>query len=274
MKGNFINIKKKHLLISQIDHSNNFPIKKKNIKRNYSTNYLRTITKSNFTDKINIKNNGNKESRTPIKENNIMKIISKPNIIKNKLTKFSKYFYFYLQLENRYNYKYKRKIKNLPTQELTGKTLKKKFELSKIISKIKENRLKKLKGNNINKYNYKKLHEALKMNKSQNILKQKYNKDDIIFNYINEDINSFYCLKNNLNNQLYFTNNSNSTKKLEKMKTYLSDKKSRNKTYYSFERNTLEKLSKMKTELKSIKFVYKIKDKNVKNINNFKLVKH
>ena len=58
-----------------------------------------------------------------------------------------------------------------------------------------------------------------------------------------------------------FNNYSNSKNKLEKIKAFLSCKRSRNKIFFDYEESTLEKLSKLKTELKTIKFIKKIKDK-------------
>ena len=90
------------------------------------------------------------------------------------------------------------------------------------------------------------------------MLKNIYNNDDVISLYINKDEKLFYGFNNN---KLNFNNYSNSKNKLEKIRSYLSCKKSRNKNFFDLEESTFEKLTKLKSELKTIKFIKKIGDK-------------
>lgn len=258
MKKSYININnKRQLILSEINNINDLSFKNKTpLKiRNNSTTFLTNINMKKTNPKIkNIKVN----NIFKYIENNKPKYNSKINIINN---------FNYIKVPRQYNYNLKvvngnnnNKIKirrNLPTQELTDTTFDKKFELSKIMAKIRESKQKGkiLKDKNI--MNYKKLSEKLKINKNKRLLKQKYNNDDL-FDYLKES-NSFCGIKKN---RLNFNCNTNSKNKLEKIKKYLSRNKSRNYINYIFQESTLDKLLKMKTELKTIKFVKKIKNKN------------
>ena len=260
MKVKYNNNKTK-ILNNQTGDSINYTIKNKNsLKRNYSSNFSHTITRNNYYKNIKNKYNILKENASQLEKNKI-KNNSKPNILNNlKYNRIKNKLYFDLKLENKNNIKINNIRQNLPTQELTDSIFDKKFELSKVFAKIKGNKEKKekllLENKNIIKY--KELSEKIKINRNQNLLKNRYNNDDFISTYINKNEKPFYGFNNN---KLNFNDYSNSKNKLEKIKVYLSCKKSRNKIFFDYEESTLEKLSKLKTELKAIKFIKKIKDK-------------
>ena len=256
MKKSYMNINnKRQLLLSEINNINNQSFKNKTpLKiRNNSTTFLTNINRKKANLKIkNIKINNIFEYI----ENNKPKYNSKANIINNfNYIKVPRKFNYNLKLVNGNNNNNIKIRRNLPTQELTDTTFDKKFELSKIMVKIRERKQKGKILTDKNIMNYKKLSEKLKINKNKRLLKQKYNNDDL-FDYLKESNNSFCGIKKN---RLNFNCSSNSKNKLEKIKKYLSRNKSRNYINYIFQESTLDKLLKMKTELKTIKFVKKIK---------------
>jgi hypothetical protein len=241
--------KRNQLLFSNINNLNRKLIKNKaplRIRNNSPTFLTQTnITQINPT----IKNFETKNNNNIIKNNNKFQYNSKKlNTINYKKIRRKINCNIKLIQENQKNNR-----RNLPTQELTDTTFDKKYELSKILAKIRE---KKQEGailrRNSNISCLKKLSEKIRINRNKILLKQKCNNDEI-FNYIKGD-HSFSGIKKN---SLFFNENQNSKNKIEKIKKYLSRNKSRN--YLNYEENTLEKLSKMKTELKSIKFIRKIK---------------
>ena len=183
------------------------------LKRNYSNNVLHPIklNRNNNNNKFENKNINFTKSYTDLLDKKIIKRNSKPNVIKN--IKYNKLF---IKLDNIINNnKMTKSIKYLPTQELTDSTFDKKLELSKIISKIKENRAKKERLINNKESNYKILYEKIKISRNKKSLKDKYINGDIVFDYINQKtICDLSCFSNN---KLNFNNNSISNKKLEKI---------------------------------------------------------
>jgi hypothetical protein len=211
----------------------------------FTTPNMKEKKESIFNDnkEIKIKNDIHKfieENKTKTKSNNRLKDINFGKVPRN--------FLYKIKLVEFCSYKYNKLRMRLPTPELTDSIFDKKYELSKIISKIKENnkRKKRIK-NEIN--DYKIYHDRLKMNRIKNLLKN----DDGIFNYLYKDHSSCDVKKNKINN---INSNSNSKKKLEEFKSSISNKKSRNYLGINSKENpTIEKLLKMKEELNTIKFV-------------------
>lgn len=230
-------------------NKNRTPIKIRNKpKIFFTTPNMKEKKESIFNDnkEIKIKNDIHKlveENKTKAKSNNILKNINFGKVPRN--------FLYNIKLVDFCSNKYNKLRMRLPTPELTDSIFDKKYELSKIISKIKENNKKKKRiKNEVN--DYKIYHDRLKMNRIKNLLK-----NDVIFNYLYR--NHSYCnvKKNKMN---YISSNSNSKKNLEEIKSSMSNKKSRNYLgFYPKENSTIEKLSKMKEELNSIKFVDKKK---------------
>ena len=221
-------------------NKNRTPIKIRNhTKIFYTTPNMKEKKEPIFNDykEIKIKNDIHKfieENKTKIKSNNTLKDINFGKVPRN--------FLYNIKLIDFCNNKYNKLRMRLPTPELTDSIFDKKYELSKIISKIKENNKKRKKiKNEIN--DYKIYHDRLKMNRIKNLLK-----NDVVFNYLYRDHSSCDDKKNRMN--------SNSKKKLEEIKSSMSNIKSRNYLGFNSKKNSMiEKLSKMKEELNSIKFV-------------------
>ena len=255
MTSYYNNNKRNHLIFSQKNNQINGAIKNKTPlrTRNKSNTFLKHTNTSQVKSTLNMFKNTNNDNMLKTKEfryNSNTNIFNSLNYNKNLKKLY-------------YNIKFIRQNNNnigkiLPTPELTGTTFDKKYELSKIISKIREKKQKgkMLKNNsNFNSNNIlslKKLSEKIKIIKKKKFLKQKYNNDEI-FDYLKGD----HSFNGTNKSRLSFNDNANSKNKLEKIKKYLS--RNKNGNYLAFEENTIEKLSKMKTELKNIKFVRKIK---------------
>lgn len=166
MKKSYMNINnKRQLLLSEINNINNQSFKNKTpLKiRNNSTTFLTNINRKKANLKIkNIKINNIFEYI----ENNKPKYNSKTNIINNfNYIKVPRKFNYNLKLVNGNNNNNIKIRRNLPTQELTDTTFDKKFELSKIMVKIRERKQKGKILTDKNIMNYKKLSEKLKLNK-------------------------------------------------------------------------------------------------------------
>jgi hypothetical protein len=226
-------------------NKNRTPIKIRNhTKIFFTTPNMKEKKEPIFNDykEIKIKNDIHKfieENKTKIKSNNTLKDINFGKVPRN--------FLYNIKLVDFCSNKYNNMRMRLPTPELTDSIFDKKYELSKIISKIKVNNKKRKKiKNEVN--DYKIYYDRLKMNRIKNLLK-----NDIISNYLYRDHSYCDMKKNKIK---YINNNSNSKKKLKEIKSLISNEKSRNYLRYnSKENSTIEKLSKLKEELNAIKFV-------------------
>lgn len=233
---------------------NRTPIQIRNKTKNFiTTPNVKEKKELIFDDKreTKIKNDIHKfieENKTKTKPNNALKDINFGKVPRN--------FFYNIKLVDFCSNKYNKLNMQLPTPELTDSIFDKKYELSKIISKIKENNRKRKRiKNEVN--DYKIQYNRLKINRIKNLLK-----NDVIFKYLYRDHSCGNVNKNKIN---YSKNNdANSKEKFEQIKSLISNKKSRNYlSSNSKENSTIEKLSKMKEELNSIKFIDKKKKRIV-----------
>ena len=226
-------------------NKNRTPIKiRNNTKKFFTAPNMKEKMKSIINDNKEIKNKNDisnfiEENQMKTKSNKILKDINFGKVPRN--------FLYNIKLVDFCSNKYNNMRMRLPTPELTDSIFDKKYELSKIISKIKANNKKRKKIKN-EVIDYKIYYDRLKMNRIKNLLK-----NDFISNYLYRDHSYCDMKKNKIN---YINNDSNSKKKLKEIKSLISNEKSRNYLRYnSKENSTIEKLSKLKEELNAIKFV-------------------
>jgi len=269
-KNGNLKIKKNNLKISKNDILNDFINKNSSLKdRKNSSIYLRTLSKinSNAPLRLNLKANkiklnitkliarNNNKYRNGTRDSSSSYILKTLNYGKSPIRNNN---YGNLTLITGYNNKINKVRKELPKQELTDSTFEKKLELSKIIAKINENKEKvKISHKNLNVDNCRNLSNKLKLKRNKSQLTNKYNKNGLIFSYLNKDDCPFHLYGGHKTNDLNFHNISFSKNKIEKIKQYFSNKKSRNGVKNLWVENTLDKITQMKTELKYIKFNHK-----------------